>query len=258
MNIYTVSITGADDNVKPEDLVDLSNKYPFVEWGLLLSSSREGSKRFPTREWLAKVQGYSDYLRLAGHLCGRWVRELVQGGKCTIRDACPGIWPMFQRMQINFHGNWEHCPEFLDAIHLMRKQIIFQIDSFDNELFIKARKANLDVVPLFDISHGRGWTPETWPKPLTGVRCGFAGGLGSHNIEAELQKIKESASDAEIWLDMESNVRDDDDRFDLEKVERVLDVAEDYITYETRAATYLETDSGVQSARDSFPPHNRA
>jgi hypothetical protein len=258
MNIYTVTITGADDNVKPEDLVDLSTKYPFVEWAILLSPTREGAKRFPTKEWIAKLQKYSDQLRLSGHFCGRWVRELVREGKCSIKDDRPGIWPMFQRMQINFHGNWEHCPQFLDCIHLMRKQIIFQIDSFDNELFNKARQANLDVVPLFDISHGRGWTPETWPCALKGVRCGFAGGLGPHNIEKELQKIKASSHDAEIWLDMETNVRDNQDMFDLDKVERVLDIAEDYVTYQTRAATYLETDSGAQSARDSFPPHNRA
>ena len=36
--ISTVSILGVDDSVSPEDLADISQKYPFVEWGVNLCS----------------------------------------------------------------------------------------------------------------------------------------------------------------------------------------------------------------------------
>ena len=47
-----VTVTGADDSVNPVSLLDLSERYPFVEWGILLSKSGVGNSRFPSYEWL--------------------------------------------------------------------------------------------------------------------------------------------------------------------------------------------------------------
>lgn len=40
--MWTVTITGADDDVDPSALEDLSDEFPFVEWGILRSAKREG------------------------------------------------------------------------------------------------------------------------------------------------------------------------------------------------------------------------
>ena len=50
-----VTITGADDAVDPGALVALSAEFPFVEWGILFSKSREGEARYPSAEWAARI-----------------------------------------------------------------------------------------------------------------------------------------------------------------------------------------------------------
>ena len=52
MILDRVTITGADDSIKATDLIPLSKRFPFVEWGILLSKNNEGSFRFPTRDWI--------------------------------------------------------------------------------------------------------------------------------------------------------------------------------------------------------------
>jgi hypothetical protein len=203
---------------------------------------------------MRRLKKHTGSLRLSGHLCGQWVRDLIQGNP-TYQKERPDTWALFKRIQLNFHGNTEgFCLRFLDAIHLVHdKQFIFQIDQFDNEMFAKCRKAKLNVAPLFDLSHGQGRTPETWPEPLVGIRCGFAGGLGPDNIESELKKIQASAINAEVWIDMETNVRSNNN-FDLDKVERCLDIAEDYVTPDSWGEAYLETDGAKQKVHNSLPP----
>ena len=39
MHLTGVTITGADDNVDPGVLADISAEYPWVEWGLLISKA---------------------------------------------------------------------------------------------------------------------------------------------------------------------------------------------------------------------------
>jgi hypothetical protein len=66
---------------------------------------------------------------------------------------------------------------------------------------------------------------KEWPKPLEDVLCGYAGGLGPDNIEAQLELISKAVGNREIWVDMETHVRSNDDqRFDLDKVEKVLEI----------------------------------
>jgi len=64
---------------------------------------------------------------------------------------------------------------------------------------------------------------DEYGKPLL---CGYAGGLNPDNIEQELIKIEAVVGDAEIWIDMESGIRNKKDELDLEKCERVLAIAE--------------------------------
>jgi len=75
---------------------------------------------------------------------------------------------------------------------------------------------------LMDASGGRGRSPDNWPRPITGVACGYAGGIGPDTIEADLDRIAGAVGDGVIWIDMEGRVRDEVDRFDLDRVETVL------------------------------------
>ena len=81
--------------------------------------------------------------------------------------------------------------------------------------------AGLDVAFLFDGSGGWGKTPESW-RAAQGRNCGYAGGLNPENLEA-------ATGDARVYLDLESGARDADNRFDLAKVERILEIVAPHI-----------------------------
>lgn len=88
--------------------------------------------------------------------------------------------------------------------------------------------AGLDVAFLFDGSGGWGKTPESW-RAAEGRACGYAGGLNPENLEAAIPQIKAAAGDARVYLDLESGARDADNRFDLAKVERILEIVAPHI-----------------------------
>ncbi len=103
-----VTITGADDSVYPETLLQLSRIYPFAEWGILMSRSNEGSPRFPTQIWINELIRAIDKpsplnIPLSAHICGYWVRDICRGG-LDLYYARKEMLRHFTRMQLNFHG----------------------------------------------------------------------------------------------------------------------------------------------------------
>lgn len=239
MKIKQVTFTGADDLTKPYHLLQLSAEYPFIEWGILLSVSgmREGRKRYPSLRWMDELtEIFSDRVRLSGHMCGAFVRDIFSKGKILFRDAYPEYWAGFQRIQLNFGGvvvpvNVD-LPALFRKIGEYEKDIIFQMDMVNEVLYHAARRENFHrYFPLFDSSCGAGISPEKWRIPFPGVYCGYAGGLGPHNLERELEFIQSVAGpDDEIWIDMETHVRSDADRvFDLDKVVMCCDIVKKFI-----------------------------
>ena len=45
MKLEKVTISGIDEGTAGQDLLNSAEKYPFVEWGILLSSKKESSSR---------------------------------------------------------------------------------------------------------------------------------------------------------------------------------------------------------------------
>jgi len=231
MILDRVTLTGADDSVRPEDLLPLSREFPFVEWGILFSRSRNGVPRYPSASWLAELRKtrWRTSLKLSAHLCGQWVRDLVLNGNFSWWGANPELMLIFDRIQLNFHAH--HHPagdSFIDALKANRgKEYIFQMDEVNDSLWRSVRDEGVPAVPLFDTSGGAGMLPDRWPHPYPDVYCGYAGGLGPENIEGQLRAIASMArGDAKVWVDMETRVRSEDDAaFDLGKCRRVLEAA---------------------------------
>jgi hypothetical protein len=233
-----VTVTGADDGTDPEDLFRLSVKYPFVEWGILLSKSQEGNSRFPSLRWIEhlkwlidgkphwfETEGKKTKPALSGHLCGSWVRELCAGRLTFLADR-PTICAMFERVQLNFHANTHsvHKDEFTRALKSWKtvNQYIFQFDNTNNWILATANAENINVAPLFDTSGGAGIYPGSWPLGF-GASCGYAGGLHPDKITEQLPRIRAAAEHCKIWIDIETHVRSNDDKlFDLDKVEKFL------------------------------------
>lgn len=249
-----VTLTGADDTVAPGSLLGLSREYPFAEFGILASARAfslfASSHRFPSWEWLRQLQAsaarYAQHnpaqpFNLSLHLCGEWVRSLLLGRVVFPTEILNG----FQRVQLNFHAEKSDydADAFRDALAVFGdRELIFQIDGGDGAALMESTMIDggPNHVPLFDLSGGAGIVPNEWPRPEyvaprhpddsgpdRAILHGFAGGLGPGNIVAELGRIFDACERSQldvpaIWIDMETKLRNDADRFDFAACRTVL------------------------------------
>lgn len=231
MMLHAVTISGADDQTDPEQLARLSEQFSFVEWGVLLSSSKARRPRYPTAAWLDRLQSCAtEKMRISGHLCGALVKEICRGEFPVHLDR-----PLFRRMQLNLAG---HFGEIKDPQTLVRclprnREYILQIGHAENDglrLAESLQSSGLEISILLDSSGGRGLSPSRWPALVPTLRCGFAGGLGPDNLEQELANLREVAGSATIWVDMESRVRTTDGTtLDLSKVRACLEIVQSFV-----------------------------
>jgi hypothetical protein len=234
-----VTITGADDNTNIEDMVHLSEKYPFVEWGILIGSGE--CERFPSVDWISSLSGRG--LQLSLHVCGHQLRMLSQGS-FAIKDKMGDLYRMFDRVQLNFHGltSWDGCgSNILKAMSYdylsWSPEIIFQADNVNEEL-VEDCISSFRCSYLFDGSHGAGIAPDKLRTPDSlpyQLPCGWAGGIGEDNIVKTIEEI-ESFHDKPYWIDMETKVRSESiingyhfSVLDMKKVENCLTLAKNHI-----------------------------
>ncbi len=235
--VAMVTITGADDSIRPEQLIHIMNRFPFVEFGILLAKKQQGGRRFPSWDWLEGLCAASLHnpLALSGHICGNWVRDLCVG-EPTFLDDIGYLFAMFRRFQLNFHGE----PHEVDIQKFGRllekrfsgKQVIFQMDGNpgNHQIFASTRAFfDVDAHPLFDSSGGCGKLPGEWPRPI-GRYCGYAGGLSPANVQEELEKISQVTAGSPFWIDTETRVRSNSDKlFDLDKVWLFLETVKPWV-----------------------------
>jgi hypothetical protein len=230
MKVKFVTLTGADDRTSIDDLLSVSEQYSFVEWGILFSKSRQGQSGYPSWSWIDGLCLF-DHLRLSAHLCGQWVTDSIRGS-FTFLEEHENVDRVFSSIQINCYKDllrqaidspslWRN----ISMIHNGYKSTILGGD-YSKVAISVDEFLNAGVYPLYDASGGNGLSPEKWPVPFrtehgTPLFCGYAGGLGAHNICSELVKIEEAVGDTSIWIDMQSGVRTND-CFDLSKCRKVL------------------------------------
>ena len=226
--LTTVTITGADDRTRPTDLCELSEEFPFVEWGLLLSASRMGAPRYPSRSWLHDFENVMsttpDRMHHAMHFCGQCTRDTLAGDPRWF----DGIHP--DRIQLNGFAT-----PSTDAFLVLARRLTEERPRFG--FILQARDARVleatavavaeigssRTAVLYDPSGGRGITTTEWPT-LAAVHMGYAGGLGPANVEAVLKLLLSNTARGPFWIDMETRVRtgDAEDKLDLALVRDVL------------------------------------
>ena len=231
MRLRYLTITGADDNVQYEQMLELHKKYPFVEWAILFSQSKSGVSRYPGWDW---VMGLMDFVKkhsmnLSAHLCGKWVRDILEGKFTFIEDQKVSH---FQRIQLNLGAdNLKPAiasETFLNVVRNATKPILlggkYNDLKPDYEFFL-----DFGLNPLFDASGGHGVVAKEWPTPpRCNLMCGYAGGFGPENLREQLQNIEKLVGeDDQVWADMESRVRTND-KLDFNKVKQVLDIAREW------------------------------
>lgn len=229
MNLTRVTITGADDAVPPEALVELWAQYPFVEWGILFSRTRSGTPRYPLQRWHVKMERAvaETGVRVAAHLCGEISREVIAGFSCRY------LFPRYQRVQLNGFSGYR-LPRLAAAFAQRDREFILQVQD-KQSLEHAAELAALDsnVSSLWDCSGGRGLGPSagerfSWPVPKDAhLRLGYAGGITPENATRAAEHVTLLPAGS-TWIDMESGVRTND-AFDLDKVRAVLAAVQPFV-----------------------------
>lgn len=230
--ITCVSLTGADDEVKHDDLLDLTERFDELvqpEWGVLYFPEKEGTQRNPSAAWRAALLDYQLPL-VAAHLCGEKVyRDILAGDHGRLRDL-----RQYGRLQLNINARKRLFTD-AEVVEVYQRllddgaAIILQYHDGSASLiqdFLDEKTDQLDqCAVLFDASKGTGVLPSAWPEPLIAnagsVYCGYAGGLGPQTLSGAHPLIRAAAGDEPYWLDMESAIRTDN-QFDLAKVAAVL------------------------------------
>lgn len=235
-----VTLTGADNGVAPHQLLALSKRYPFVEWGILSSEKRVGTPRYPSLDWFIELQRVmfemdSDpeaYLSLSLHLCGSAARATLAGDdrwllgheifdRVQLNGYAPGMGVGRTLQGIHPRGRWYNVAAPLPELILQVRSEAILVEALEDVAVLGVNRASI----LYDPSGGTGMAPAAWPETptaLPGLRMGFAGGIGPATIE---QVLREVGGRPGSWVDMESGVRDAADRFDLDKCEAVLAAA---------------------------------
>jgi len=222
MKIRYVTLTGADDGTDAKKMAALSMEYKFAEWAILFSQNKAGVERYPSLDWIDRSLPLLSETNLSAHLCGKWVSDANNGRFTFLEDDWFGF---FGRIQLNMDKS--------TLLKVLNRETNLWNCTFDKPIILGGPyQKNIvtdvfdshGVSPIFDCSGGRGILTDQWPSPLLGKFCGYAGGLGPDNIEEQLVKIESVVGDAEIWIDMESSLRNKD-QFDLEKCEMVLSIA---------------------------------
>ena len=254
MIMNKVTITGADDHVDRNVLYELSDKYPFVEWGILYHSDKEGTPRYPSDEWVEKFDKWApSFVNSGVHLCGSDAADFCDGDLSIVRYSAYGS-PSYNSIQVNVPGEYSissKADEIADLFIRSSKCIstVIQMNDYTRPIVesLQKKEDGNFVNILFDQSRGKGiYQPIKWNtemhKLLGRSRCGFAGGISPDNCEMVSKKIMHLSNlhynvESEIlgylsppstWIDMESGVRTDNE-FDLEKVEIVLKKMEPFV-----------------------------
>ena len=213
----TITFTGIDPSNTREDLASLLSADPRVELGILYSESRAGSGRYPPPAWIRETAEWMGFKRAALHVCGRTVKKVIYGE--PLEGKIGSFWH-FHRVQLNGRFNSEEAGQLRHFIgpESLAYKVITQFDS-NPELHEFCRRPSHQV--LFDSSGGRGLLRQEWPKALLDNECGYAGGLSPENLRAELPRIAAVAG-RNYWIDMESSLRDEHDRFSIDRARLAL------------------------------------
>lgn len=243
MKLLKVTITGADNNVDPQELIKISKKFPFVEWGLLFSKGRVNTSRYPIKHYgyilsmLAEEQDAD--IHLSAHICGEWTREFFMGDFTFANTLHPLEYPdIFSRVQLNFNST-TYKYDLIKTREILQNhyftQFIFQHNKSNlklcNEILMSTEIGKLENIHfLYDSSGGRGTSRSEWPHPIKGHLTGYAGGLNPINLEEQLKLIETvTEENEEIWIDVETGVRDTKDNLDLSKVVKFLEIASKFV-----------------------------
>lgn len=228
INMRVIGFCGMDDSVSPEIFQLLSEKFTWVEWGILLRNDLEGQPRYPTRTWVEKLCSLANIaedgsvsMRLAGHLCGNRCQEVLDGDFRFVEE----LYSLgFRRVQVNATAansvtvDQSKIDKYVSNIRLCmnsvpKMEFIIQCNTETKPIYAQLMAdptPNMSV--LYDASCGMGVKVNSFPSPMLfpNIPCGYAGGIGPDCIAEILTAVRDVTADCpnnKVWVDMESSLR---------------------------------------------------
>lgn len=238
MQINKVTISGADNMVSQNEMFYTQQVFPFVEWGILVSTKRMGTPRYPTLKWMRNLP---KELNISYHLCGDIVKNLISNPSpmCEWLDLSESNNLKYGRLQLNF--SFKEDKDYMGT--LVDLGMLAAVFSKYNVALVlaynKGSKKNLDAfmkaIPsapdnihyLYDSSGGRGTEIKSFNPPLKNY-TGYAGGINPDNVLSICNSLTEMEQQDEIWIDMETGVRTGD-KFDIQKANDVLSICKNFV-----------------------------
>lgn len=231
MRLTYVTFTGIDERTDLKRLMKLQQRYPFAEFGVLLSYNyAENGCRFPDPAILSDLSKLG--LNLSAHFCGTAAIDIIRNKRFRVYELCNNNTRIFKRCQLNLDAT--------DRFFELRRyspmpfisETIFQMVTPDLCRRFLNGQTPQKVSYLIDGSGGAGIDTPIDIVKAPGVHIGYAGGIGPDNVEVKLRTLLDTPSDGRFWIDMETRVRtisDSGEWFDLDKVEHVLEICEEVL-----------------------------
>lgn len=231
MRLTNVTFTGIDEETDIDRLEDIQLRYPYAEFGLLLSAGwNTNANRYPNPVIASLLADRG--LNLSLHLCGDFARTAAETGlylPFTV-SLIQGLPCIFRRCQLNINAMryMKQLDKDYPLPQGMEEVIIQAADAVQCRRLLDCGLIKPGRAVLIDPSGGRGKDVPFEPVTCPGLKVGYAGGITPDNVEEKILPLLSHEEEGEFWIDMETGVRTDD-WLDLDKVERVLEICDSII-----------------------------
>lgn len=220
------TFTGLDNKTDLGRVIEMSERYHFLEFGVLLSRTPEDKDaRYPIASEIATiVHALAGRTRIALHVCGRAVSEYMRpveaGTPFLGQDITDLVDAGVGRVQFNFNFSRAGLAvEEIDAaIGRTKANVITQ--HFPSNVPVSEGVTSPNHNVLYDASGGRGVEATGLNMPFASKYTGYAGGIGPENALEKAIEIDTLSGDTRVWIDMENRIRTEG-YLDLDKCEAV-------------------------------------
>ena len=217
MKLKHISLIGIDEKTDLKELQILQDKYPLVEFGVIMSKNwKDNGNRYWNPDNLEKLKDKN--LNLSLHLCGSLARSaILNDWNPTLLFLGENI-NLFKRAQLNISTNKKNPENLILDIPKPLKEVIIQQKGIDGaKMFLDYYQKTKDkkVSILLDSSGGLGIDTPLIPLDIE-CKVGYAGGFGPDNILEKTCLLLNSEKTHDFWVDMESKIRTND-WFDIKK-----------------------------------------
>lgn len=217
MKLKHISLIGIDEKTDLKELQILQDKYPLVEFGVIMSKNwKDNGNRYYNPDNLEKLKDKN--LNLSLHLCGSLARSaILNNWNPTLLFLEENI-NLFKRAQLNISTNKKNPENLILDIPKPLEEVIIQQKGIDGaKMFLDYYQKTKDkkVSILLDSSGGLGIDTPLIPLDIE-CKVGYAGGFGPDNILEKTRLLLNSEKTHDFWVDMESKIRTND-WFDIKK-----------------------------------------